>query len=160
MCTGDVREFSVLPVHDVNELDEVEAVQLQIAQEGPAESRLTAEQEARIDDIFDKVLREGENVSEPAAFENLLLGCQLSPRDFRGEPYFNGADDMVCLYFPRVLPINIFFPGDNSFPCQQWQVHGRRRHCCVARNGGEASVTWPLLAGHEGEVPTLHPQEP
>ena len=109
MCTGDVREFSVLPVHDVNELDEVEAVQLQIAQGGPVERPLTAEQESRIDDIFEKVLGDSEHTSEPGAFENLSLGCQLSPRDLRGEPYYNGADDTVCLNFPGLLPINILF---------------------------------------------------
>ena len=43
MCAGDVREFNVLPVHDVNEEEEIEAVQLKIAQEAPVGRQLTAD---------------------------------------------------------------------------------------------------------------------
>ena len=97
MCAGDVREFNVLPVHDVNEEEEIEAVQLKIAAVG---RQLTAEQSSRSDDTIDKVLRESEHTLEPGApgaFETELAGEQLSPRDFNGESYYNGVDDTVCL---------------------------------------------------------------
>ena len=114
MCTGDVREFNVLPVHDVNEEEEIEAVQLKIAQEAPVGRQLTAEQSSRIDDTIDKVLRESEHTLEPGgAFETELAGEQLSPRDFNGESYYNGVDDTVCLNFAREAvkkssPLDIF----------------------------------------------------
>ena len=84
--------------HDVNEEEEIEAVQLKIAQEAPVGRQLTAEQSSRIDDTIDKVLRESEHTLEPGgAFETELAGEQLSPRDFNGESYYNGVDDTVCL---------------------------------------------------------------
>ena len=114
MCAGDVREFNVLPVHDVNEEEEIEAVQLKIAQEAPVGRQLTAEQSSRIDDTIDKVLRESEHTLEPGgAFETELACEQLSPRDFNGESYYNGVDDTVCLNFAREAvkkssPLDIF----------------------------------------------------
>ena len=102
MCTGDVREFNVLPVHDVNEEEEIEAVQLKIAQEAPVGRQLTAEQSSRIDDTIDKVLRESVHTLEPGGpFETELACEQLSPLDCNGESYYNGVDDTVCFNFYR-----------------------------------------------------------
>ena len=102
MCAGDVREFNVLPVHDVNEEEEIEAVQLKIAQEASVGRQLTAQQSSRIDDTIDKVLRESVHTLEPGGpFETELACEQLSPLDCNGESYYNGVDDTVCLNFAR-----------------------------------------------------------
>ena len=109
MCAGDVREFNVLPVHDVNEEEEIEAVQLKIAQEAPVGRQLTAEQSSRIDDTIDKVLRESVHTLEPGGpFETELACEQLSPLDCNGESYYNGVDDTVCFNF---------IMGDSHPPC-------------------------------------------
>ena len=109
MCAGDVREFNVLPVHDVNEEEEIEAVQLKIAQEAPVGRQLTAEQSSRIDDTIDKVLRESVHTLEPGGpFETELASEQLSPLDCNGESYYNGVDDTVCFNF---------IMGDSHPPC-------------------------------------------
>ena len=100
MCAGDVREFNVLPVHDVNEEEEIEAVQLKIAQEASVGRQLTAQQSSRIDDTIDKVLRESVHTLEPGGpFETELACEQLSPLDCNGESYYNGVDDTVCFNF-------------------------------------------------------------
>ena len=75
MCAGDVREFNVLPVHDVNEEEEIEAVQLKIAQEARVGRQLTAQQSSRIDDTIDKVLRESEHTLEPGGAFEFELTC-------------------------------------------------------------------------------------
>ena len=109
MCAGDVREFNVLPVHDVNEEEEIEAVQLKIAQEAPVGRQLTAEQSSRIDDTIDKVLRESVHTLEPGGpFETELACEQLSPLDCNGESYYNGVDDTVCFNFYREAVKKIF----------------------------------------------------
>ena len=114
MCAGDVREFNVLPVHDVNEEEEIEAVQLKIAQEAPVGRQLTAEQSSRIDDTIDKVLRESVHTLEPGGpFETELACEQLSPLDCNGESYYNGVDDTVCFNF---------IMGDSHHPCFFAQV--------------------------------------
>ena len=128
MCAGDVCEFNVLPVHDVNEEEEIEAVQLKIAhaQEAPVGRQLTAEQSSRIHDTIDKVLRESEHTLEPGgAFETELAGEQLSPRDFNGESYYNGVDDTVCLNFAREAvkkssPLDIFKIWETPTPLVFW----------------------------------------
>ena len=116
MCAGDVREFNVLPVHDVNEEEEIEAVQLKIAQEAPVGRQLTAQQSSRIDDTIDKVLRESVHTLEPGGPFQTELACeQLSPLDCNGESYYNGLNPTttVCFNFAREAvkkssPLDIF----------------------------------------------------
>ena len=99
----------VLPVHDVNEEEEIEAVQLKIAQEASAGRQLTAQQSSRIDDTIDKVLRESVHTLEAGGpFETELASEQLSPLDCNGESYYNGVDDTVCFNF---------IVGDSHPPC-------------------------------------------
>ena len=124
MCAGDVREFNVLPVHDVNEEEEIEAVQLKIAQEASVGRQLTAQQSSRIDDTIDKVLRESVHTLEPGGpFETELACEQLSPLDCNGESYYNGVDDTVCFNFAREAVKKIFSfrnfqnMGDSHPPC-------------------------------------------
>ena len=95
---GDVRQFNVLPVYDVNETEDIEAVQLELAEllpeGGPDQRRLTAEEGSRIDDVLESVINEGRFTSEPGASDNGEFGDCLT--DFWGEAYYTGADDMVC----------------------------------------------------------------